>query len=185
MPNSRFPDATSGRWQQPSGKRAAQLVRITAHDDDNRYTARPIEFDDAGGTTIVGTRTLTVVNLAEPVSTPGQAPEDTDAVAADVGGRWVVFVQPPSSASFPAKVTSSQGSAAYAVREQVATGAGTFADASGTSNVTAHNLAELSLGDGDAVDSGTIVIVHAIVDNGATPTVRYIFDHPVYAKYLD
>ncbi len=185
MSDNRTHDDTFRRLAQAAGKRPAQLVRITDYDEDNRYTARPIEFDADGDTATVGAATLTVVNLAEPTNTPGQIPDDTDAVAIDVGGRWVVFVRPPSSACFPAKVMSSQSNAAYAVREQVATGAGTFANASGAINVTAHNLAELSLGDGDALDNGVIVTVFVILDNGGPPTVRYIFDHPVYAKYLD
>ena len=84
---------------------------------------------------------------------------------------------------FPAKVVAAVSGAAYTVREQSCTGAGTFADKSGTSNVTAYNLAELSLGPGGAVAVGTIVLATAITDTGNT--TRYIFDHPVYAKYLD
>lgn len=174
-----------GRWVEVSASKAAQLVRITAHDEANRYTARPIVFDAAGETEIVGSLALTVTNLAEPTDTAGQVPDDTDAVAIDVGGRWIVFIRPVESAIFPAKVISSQGSAAYTVREQVATGAGTFADATGATDITAHNLAELSLGAGAAVAEGTIVLVLTTVDNGTPPTVRYVFDHPAYAKYLD
>lgn len=176
---------TLRRWTQVSGKTAAQLVRITAHDEANRYTARPIAFDADGQPDTVGEATLTVVNLAEPTNTPGQVDADTDAVAVDVGGRWVVFLPPSSHAIFPAKVISSQGNAAYSVREQAATGAGTFTDADGATDVTAHNLAELSLGDGAALDQDIIVLVHAILDSGDPPTVRYVFDHPAYAKYLD
>ncbi len=173
------------RWVQVADSRGIQLVRITAHDESNRYTARPIAFDADGGTEIVGERSLTVVNLTEPLDGAGRVPADTDAVALDAGGRWIVFIRPPSTAVFPAKVTASQGAAAYTVREQVATGAGAFADRSGGLEVTAHNLAELSLGDGAAVDTDSIVIVHAMWDNGQTPTLRYVFDHPAYAKYLD
>lgn len=174
-----------GRWAEVSASMAAQLVRITAHDESNRYTARPIAFDAAGGTEVVGDDTLTVTNLAEPTDTDGQVPTDTDAVAIDVGGRWIVFIRPVGSAIFPARVTASQGSAAYTVREQAATGAGTFADAPGATNLTAHNLAELSLGPGAAIADDTIVLVLTIMDNGTPPTVRYVFDHPAYAKYLD
>lgn len=173
------------RWAEVSGAKAAQLVRITAHDDGNRYTARPIVFDAMGGTNIVGNQTLLVTNLAEPADANGQVPPDTDAVAIDVGGRWVVFLRPIAGAFFPAKVIASQGSAAYTVREQVATGAGTFTNAPGATDLTAHNLAELSLGPGAAVDNDTIVLVLTILDNGNPPTARYVFDHPAYAKYLD
>lgn len=84
---------------------------------------------------------------------------------------------------YPAKVIDSLGSAAYNVLEQVCTGAGTFADKGGASTLTAYNLAELTLGPGGAVDDDEIVMVTPIVDTGSV--TRYIFDHPVYAKYLD
>ena len=174
-----------GRWLEVAAGKAAQLVRITEHDEANRYTARPISFDASGGTETVGTETLTVTNLAEPADAGGQVQADTDAVAIDVGGRWVVFLRPVGSAIFPAKITASQGSAAYTIREQIATGAGTFQDAAGATNLTAHNLAELSLGPGAAVDNGVIVLVLTIADNATPPNVRYVFDHPAYAKYLD
>ncbi len=172
------------QWAEVSASRAAQLVRITAHEESNRYTARPIAFNAVGETETVGDDTLTVTNLAEPTGTDGQVSADTDAVAIDVGGRWIVFIRPVGSAIFPAKVTASQGSAAYTVREQVATGAGTFTDAPGATNLTAHNLAELSLGPGAAVTDDTIVLILTVMDNSTPPTVRYVFDHPTYAKYL-
>lgn len=178
-----FHDALS-RLVQVGWAHGIKLVRLTELDEANRYTARPIEFDD-DTTQTVGTNTLTVTNLAEPVDTDGQVPENTDAVALDVGGRWVVFVRPAVAASFPARIVSSQGNGAYTAREQVVTGAGTFADKSGVSNITAHNLAELSLGPGAAVDDDTIIVVKIFADTGNPPTDRYVFDHPVYAKYLD
>jgi len=174
-----------GRWAQVAGAKAAQLVRIVAHDEHNRYTARPVAFDAVGGTELVGDDTLTLTNLAEPADGDGDVPADTDAVAFDAGGQWVVFVRPVTPAAFAAKVTASQGQAAYTVKEQVATGAGTFQDAPGTAELNAHNLAELTLGPGAGVEADTIVIVLAAPDNGEPPTIRYVFDHPVYAKYLD
>ncbi len=173
------------RWEQVAASKAAQLVRIVALEAGNQYTAKPIAFDEAGATEIVGAETLTVVNLAEPADEGGQVPPDTDAVAVDVGGKWVVFVRRASAALFPARIVASIGGAAYTVREQVSTGAGTFADAPGAADVTAHNLAELSLGPGAAVENDTIVLVLAVTGNGAPPTIRYVFDHPAYAKYLD
>jgi hypothetical protein len=89
------------------------------------------------------------------------------------------------SSTFPAKVTASLGSAAYSVREQSCTGAGAFADKSGAQLVTAHNLSELSLGPGGAMPINSIVLAMPISDTGTPPTTRYVFDHPVYAKYLD
>jgi hypothetical protein len=85
---------------------------------------------------------------------------------------------------FPARIVDAISGAAYSVKEQVCTGAGTFADKSGASALTAYNLAELTLGPGGAVDDNKIVMVMAIEDTGSPPVTRYIFDYPVYAKYL-
>lgn len=166
-----------------------QLVRIVEVAENNRYTAVPVEFASDGSTQQADEKTLTVTNLAEPADQTGQVPADTEAVAVDVEGRWIVFLksqdEQPSSTTFPAKVVDSLGGAAYGVLEQVCTGEGTFADKSGAQQVTAHNLAELSLGPGAAVDDDTIVVVTPLADTGEPPTLRYVFDHPAYAKYLD
>jgi len=182
--NIPFHDAL-GRLAQAGATREVQLVRITELDEANRYTARPVEFAEDGSTEFVGTETLTVINLAEPADATGRVHSETDAVAIDVEGRWVVFLDLPGAAIFPVKVVSSQGSAAYTVREQVPTGGGTFADKEGAANITAYNLAELSLGPGAAVDDDTILLVTALADEATPPTVRYYFNHPAYAKYLD
>ena len=97
----------------------------------------------------------------------------------------MIFLRPRERAAFPARVISADGDAAYTVREQTLSGAGTFTDTAGAADVTAHNLAELSLGPGAAVDVNTLVLVGAYPDNHTPPTVRYLFAHPVYAKYLD
>jgi hypothetical protein len=166
-----------------------QLVRIVELVADNRYTAMPVEFAPDGSTQQAEATTLTVTNLAEPADQPGEVPADTEAVALDVEGRWIVFLKPQQdgggSTIFPAKVVESLGNAAYSVLEQVCTGTGSFANKSGAQAVTAHNLAELSLGPGAAVDDGTIVLVSVLTDTGQPPTARYVFDHPAYAKYLD
>jgi hypothetical protein len=181
--NPPFHDAL-GYLAQAGDTNGARLVRITELKEANEYTARFIEFDENGETQFAGTQTLTVTNLAEPADADGSVPANTDAVAIDVEGRWIVFVRPAEDPVFPAKVISSQGSGAYAVHEQVATGAGTFADKPGASTVTAHNLAELSLGPGAAVDNDTILLVKTFRDTSNPPTLRYVFDHPVYARYL-
>jgi hypothetical protein len=178
------------RLAQVGDALGVQLVRILAVAQNNRYTAMPVEFASGGGTQQADEQTLTVTNLAEPADQTGQVPADTDAVAIDVEGRWIVFLRPESpteaaAAAFPAKIVSSLGGAAYGVLEQVCTGAGSFANKSGASQITAHNLAELSLGPGAAVNTGTIVLVISLTDTGSPPTLRYVFDHPAYAKYLN
>ncbi|HAU38857.1 MAG TPA: hypothetical protein DCX07_14215 [Phycisphaerales bacterium] len=173
------------RLAQAGQAAGIQLVRIVEREQANRYVARPIEFDEQGTTQLVGEQTLVVTNLAEPADADGQVPSDTDAAALDVEGRWVVFLRCPAAAVFPAKVVAPVSGAAYHVLEQEPTGEGTFADKSGAAQVTACNLAELSLGPGGAVDEGEIVLVTAQTDTGQPTTIRYFFDHPAYAKYLD
>jgi hypothetical protein len=176
------------RLAQVGDALGVQLVRILEVDENNRYTAVPVEFDSDGATQPAEEQTLTITNLAEPADSPGQVPSGTDAVALDIEGRWIVFLRQEAAeavASFPAKIVSSLGGSAYGVLEQVCTGPGSFADKDGAPQVTAHNLAELSLGPGAAVDIGTIVLAIALTDTGNPPTVRYVFDHPAYAKYLD
>lgn len=113
-------------------------------------------------------------------------------VESGTGTKWAyVRLGPPvgetggGSTVFLAKVISSQGSAIYTVREQVYNATGTLVDKDGTSNVSATNLAEMSQGDGDAVDTGEFVLVLATDDTADPPVTRYSFDRAVYAKYLD
>ncbi len=163
-----------------------QLVRIVNMTEGNKYTARAIEFDTQGATQFAEITNITVTNLAEPADLPGVIPSNTDAIALDIEGRWIVFLHPSQSmASFPAKVISSQGSAIYTLREQILTAQGSFIDKAGATDLSARNLAELSLGPGAAVDIGTIVFTNTIFDNQNPPSMAYVFDHPAYAKYLD
>jgi hypothetical protein len=171
---------------QAGGRAGTQLVRIVAADTGNRYTARPVEFDETGRTQPVGDDELTVTNLAETPSDGGNLPADAEAVAVDVEGRWVLHVRPGNATAFPARVVAPAGTAAqYTVREQALSPSGAFSDKPGAADVTAINLAELSLGDGAAVDDDALVLVLTVIDTGDPPTLRYVFDHPAYAKYLD
>lgn len=175
-----FYDAVGG-WEQAGSAKAAQLVRIVEPTDGNRYRAVPVDFDESGELEVVGSAELEVVNLAEPPDGGGAVPADTDALAVDCQGRWIIFIR-NSAGAFPAKIISASGDALYVVREQVATVGGTFTDAAGAVDLDARNLAELSLGPGSAVDVGTIVLVHMTLDQASPPNVHYIFDHPAYAK---
>ena len=172
-----------GRYARVAPAPGVQLVRVQTLDADNIYNVLPLEFDATGQAVPASGQTLSVTNLAEPGDADGTLPAGTDALAVDVEGRWVIFVSPPASGVFPVKIIRADGGAAYTVREQTCTGAGTFADAAGASDATAHNLAELSLGPGGAVDVGAIVQATTLADSSGTP--RTVFDHPIYAKYLD
>jgi hypothetical protein len=177
------------RLAQIGDTTGVRLVRILSVVSGNRYTARAVEFGQGGATQFAEEGTMTVTNLAEPADQTGQVPADTDAVAIDVEGRWVVFLRQAAetgngSPLFVAKVIDSLGGSAYTIREQVATGQGTFANKPGAAEVTACNLGELTLGPGAAVEDGAIVLVMLLWQEGNPPTARYVFDHPAYAKYL-
>ena len=173
------------RFIQASSISGVQLVRLISAEAGNTYTARAIEFDCNGLTIFAGADSFTVTNLAEPADAAGQIPQDTDAIALNVEDRWVVFVRPPIIASFPARVVGSLGNGLYTVQKQDVTAEGTFQDVSGVDSLTARNLAELSLGSGAAIDTDAVVLVMAIADTATPPVLRYVFDHPAYAKYLD
>ncbi len=132
--NTSFHDALN-RLTQVGSAPGASLVRIVEVDQANCYTARPVEIDDNGQAVLVGEDTLTVINLAEPADAAGQVPADTDAVAIDVDGRWVVFLRPAEAIRFFVKIISSVSECAYMVREQVATGGVTFADKQGARKI--------------------------------------------------
>lgn len=169
-----------------TGVRLVRVVEVIQH---NRYRGRAVEFASGGGLQFADDGTISVTNLAEPADRAGQIPAGTDAVSIDVEGRWVVFLKPdppaPAAPCFPAKVVASLGQAAYSVREQVCTGEGLFANKPSAPLLTACNLAELSLGPGAALDDDMIVLAMPIADSADPQTVRYVFDHPAYAKYLD
>ena len=171
-----------GRLAQAGGRAGVMLFRLTGLEGGNRYTALPVEFDADGATEPASDEPVTVTNLAEPADADGAIPAGTEAVGVDVEGRWVVFLRPVAAGAFPARILASAGGAAYTVREQLATGPGQFTDKPGAADATAHNLAELSLGPGAAVEDDTIVLVTALSHGAET---RHVFDHPAYAKYLD
>ncbi|MCL2700647.1 MAG: hypothetical protein FWE88_03010 [Phycisphaerae bacterium] len=165
-----------------------QLVRLTACHGDNQYAALPVEFDSAGLTQVAENAPLTVLNLAEPADAAGTLPADTEAVAIDVEGKWVIFVrQAPSSnpsSTRLARVSGVQsGVGRYYIRWQECLANGQFQDTSDPDPAVATNLAELSFGSVAAVDLNTIVPILTVVD--VTGVARYVFDHPAYAKYLD
>ena len=175
------------RLAQVGSSMGVQLVRISELSGGNRYLADPVEFGPDHATRLAGADGITVTNLAEPADSDGLLPAETEAVAIDVEGLWIIYVRPPVAASlcFPARISGSLGGAQYGLVEQISKGADGFADKGGGLSVTGRNLAELSLGPGAAVDSGTIVLVTAIADEENASLQRYVFDHPAYAKYLD
>lgn len=118
-----------------------QLVRIMGLDEGNRYTAEAIEFDSDGDTQSAGAEQLTVINLAEAADDDGQLLADTNAVAVDVEGKWVILVQPAATPVFAGKVLYTFGNCLYRIRPQVPVGENTFVDKAGAQDINACNIA--------------------------------------------
>lgn len=171
---------------QARSRRGVLAVRLGEVESGNRYAADVLQAntdEDLGPTS----DSLVVVNLAEPPDARGQLPAETDCLAFEAEGLWLTYVRPcgAGTTAFPARVVSADGGPTYTVREQSIDAGGAFGDAAGSVDVSAINVAERSLGPGGAVDEDTIVLVTAVADTASPPTVRYLFSHPPYAKYLD
>lgn len=181
-PRKNFRDALH-RLAQLGQATGLQLVRIMGLDDGNRYAAEAIEFDSDGETQSAGAEQLTVINLAEPADEDGQLLADTNAVAVDVEGKWVILVQPASTPVFVGKVLYTFGNCLYRIRPQVPVSENTFADKAGAQDINACNIAELDLVDPLGVDADSIVLVAALRTDSDPPTIRYVFDHPDYNEF--
>jgi len=181
-PKQNFRDALS-RLAQLGQATGLQLVRITALDEGNRYTAEPIEFDAEGDTQSAQAGNVTVINLAEPADEDGQLPAETNAVAVDVEGKWVILVHPAIESPFVGKVLYALGGCLYRIRPQAPVGENTFADKSGAADINACNIAELDIEDPLGVDADSLVLVATVRTDGDPPTIRYVFDHPDYNEF--
>lgn len=183
MPFPHFPAAMLGRCIQ-AGENGMRPVRLVSRQDGNRWNAHPIENND-DSLEINETIDMVVVNLGEPPDGGYEDYSGSDVLAFDVEGLWLTAVARGGSAMFPARVIASLGGAEYTVREQAVSAAGTWLDTTGAIDLTATNLAEISVGLGSAVDTDTMVLVTSITDTGTPPSLRYVFHHTPFAKYLD
>jgi hypothetical protein len=179
---TKFHDRLS-RFAQAGPACGVRLVQVTALAGGNRYNADQVQFNTDGTTALWGGRPFLVTNLAEPASSGGQLSVGDQAVAIDVEGRWVVFVRSAQGASCVARVVAPTGASGYTVHEMVASGSG-FIDKPGAADIHACNLAEATLGPGGAIDAGTRIILQEIPAGDGSGAIQYVFDHPVYAKYL-
>jgi len=179
MTQVRFRNALH-RLAQLGRETGIQLVRITSLEAGNRYTARPVQFDEQGETEYASTHTLSITNLAELPDETGQLPEGAEAIAVDVEGRWVIHVQPEERTLFAAKVLYTFGDGRYRVRPQVPTGEKTFADDPSFGDLTAVNVFELGNPVEFGIESDTIVLVASLKDNAEPPTIQYAFSHATF-----
>lgn len=173
-----------GRFSQAGGIAGVLLVRIKSHETSNRYKAAILEMNSSWSLSeVAGADQIDVMNVCES-DDDEHVDNDTDAVAIDVEGRWIVFIRKATGGALliPAKVVSSSGGASY---ELELLGLGEDSEFAATeTTVSATNLAEMNLGPGGAVDIDSIVLLTEIKssDGGSG---QYFFDHPTYAKYLD
>lgn len=180
------PTESLGQLIQPGQGVDIRLVRISSALTANQYQVTELTFRD-GQLTPRTDATWTAINIAEPADQDGTLPAGIDTLAIDRQSQWIICVRPSSitGGSFPARIICADGGASYTVREQLLTPAGAFTDRPGATDLSANNLAELDLGSGGAVDLDSIVRVHLSIDTDSPPTIRYHFDHPCYAKYID
>lgn len=171
------------RFAQAGPACGVRLVQVTSPVGGNRYNADQVEFNADGTTSLWGGQTFVVTNLAEPADSSAQLSAGDQAVAIDVEGRWVIFVRSAQAASCVARIVSAADGPYYLVHEMVASGEG-FVDKPGAVDVRACNLAEATLGPGGAIDAGVRIILQELPDSNAPANINYVFDHPVYAKYL-
>lgn len=162
-----------------------RLVRVGEHQGTNLYQGQFLEVLADGSLEPTTDLPVEVLDLGESPADGGKLPEGLDTVAMDVEGRWVIFVAPSGQASFPARVVQAVSVENYLVREQAVNAGGLFVDAPGAIDLPACNLAERSMGPGGAVSVGQVVIVHVVAGGGSVPQLTYVFDHAVYAKYMD
>lgn len=173
------------RLAQEGSTACLRLVRIGSHQAANKYDAHILEVAADGSFQFSADPQITAVNLGESPSAGGNLHDGTDTVAMDVEGKWIVFITPAGGASFPARIVQALSNENYTIREQAIDSSGLFTDAPGSADLTAANLAERSLGSGGAVPASQVVIVHVLAVGTSPALLKYAFDHPIYAKYLD
>jgi hypothetical protein len=179
---TKFHDRLS-RFAQAGPACGVRLVQITSLAGGNRYNADQVQFNADGTTSLWGAPTFVVTNLAEPAGASGQLSAGSQAVALDVEGQWVIFVQAATAACCVARIVAAATGPYYTVHQMVASSTG-FVDRPGAVDIQACNLAEATLGPGGAIDAGTRIILQAIPSSDGSAGIQYVFDHPAYAKYL-
>ena len=108
-----------------------------------------------------------------------------EALEFDADGEAVVADEPPFAVINLAEPADAPGTVPSDTDAVALDAEGSWVDRPDTPDLTAGNLAELSLGPGAALEVNTRVVLSVIEDQCDPPVARYVFDHPAYAKYLD
>ncbi len=176
-----------GRFAQLGQSAGVQLVKLTSHIAGNTYSASVLTLDGEGAIAAADhTVSLEAINLAEAADSDGQILVDTPAVALDVEGRWVVYVQPDPGRPFVGELLYTSGTGLYGVRPKAPTGQSSPTSPVGFENhgmpILATNLAELGMST-LGLEAGRLVIVHAMATADNPPLYYYVFDHPHEEEY--
>jgi hypothetical protein len=176
-----------GRFAQLGQSAGVRLVKLTSHVAGNVYEASVLTLDSQGGIMAAAhTTTLEVINLAEAEDSDGQIVTDTPAVAVDIEGRWVVYVQTHPNDPFVGELLYTSGTGLYGVRPQAPTGQSSPTSPVDFENngatIMATNLAELGMST-LGLETGRKVIIHAVPSTDTPPVYHYVFDHPHEEEY--
>ncbi|HPS52547.1 MAG TPA: hypothetical protein PLK08_03245 [Phycisphaerae bacterium] len=120
-----------------------------------------------------------VRNLAEPADSLGKLTAGTMALAQEFDGWWSIFVLPPRSVCFIAKIEESPGGNSYLVREQTASSGGGLTTVIDSAQLPACNVAEMVTPASTPVAVGTYVTVFGVADTGYPARLHYFFNHQV------
>jgi hypothetical protein len=181
MSSTTYRDAL-GRFAQLGQSGGVQLVKITSHVSGNQYEGSVLTLDADGNVDAApDTVAIDVVNLAEAEDSDGQIGSNTPAVAVDVEGRWVVYIQPTPGRAFVGELVSTSGTGLYTVRPQAPTGQSAPTAPVGFENngatLEATNLSEVGTSSA-SLDTGLKVLIHAVPTSDNPPLFYYVFDHP-------
>ena len=158
-----------------------KLCKIKSLVINNKYSA--CELDNNSDQLAETENTFEVYNLAESPVQSGQLSTPTNALTMEIHGKYYVYISEGGSSVTLGKIVSSAGGAKYNIQPVTMRDTGQTDPASST-QISAFNLAEMTVGPGGAVDNNTLVILHQIAASNSDDPIN-IFSHTTYAKYLD
>lgn len=164
---------------QPAASRDIRLVKINTLIMRNIYYAEVFELDANGYMETYPSGHIYVRNVAEPADSPGRLTPGTMTLAQEFEGWWSIFVLPPRSICFVAKIEESLGSNSYLVREQRAASSGGLTAMGDSAQLPACNIQEMTTPASPPVAVNTYVTVFGVVDSDSPARLHYFFNHQI------
>jgi hypothetical protein len=164
---------------QPAAANDIKLIRINTVMLRNIYYAETFSLDANGYMETYPFSQIYVRNIAESSDSLGRLTAGTMAMAYEFEGWWSIFVLPPKSICFIAKIEESLGNNSYLVREQKATSNGRLAAMNDSAQIPACNAAEMVTVAVPPIVVGTYVTVFGVADSGYPARLHYFFNHPL------